>query len=385
MEGARALARHYATEHLVSIDVGGTTTDVGEVRGGEVREERRGKVEGVEVSFPLCHLVSAGVGGSSILRVEAGEIRVGPESVGSTPGPACFGLGGTEATITDAFVVTGLLDPASFFGGELRLDAERARAAVAERIAKPLGLSPETAAARMEDAWVAKIADAVRAFTSVGPQTTLVAFGGAGPLVVCRVAEALGAERVLIPGLAAVFSAFGLGFSDIAQEYEAPVGTTADHPRGREVHTKRARRGMFAEGFALEDCRVATSLRITGPERDEIVAHGLRDGLPERHADERCFLSLVAARPIAQPRLRGAFADTRAAAVARATRRICAGSRVEDLPVYPIENQPPGAGAAGPAVLEDPFFTCRIDAGWRFDVNDGGDVRLSRIPTGGRS
>jgi N-methylhydantoinase A len=383
MEGTRALARHYGIEHVVSIDVGGTTTDVGEVRGGEVREERRGKVEGVEVSFPLCHLVSAGVGGSSILRVEGGEIRVGPESVGSTPGPACFGLGGTEATITDAFVVTGLLDPESFFGGELRLDVARARAAVAERIAKSLGVSPETAAARMEDAWVAKIADVVRAFTTVGPETTLVAFGGAGPLVVCRVAEALGVRHVLIPGLAAVFSAFGLGFSDIAHEYEAPVATAADLSPALELLTKRARRGMFAEGFALEDCRMEKCLRITGPERDEIVE--LRDGLPARHADERYFLSLRAAKPIAQPRLRGAFADAPVAAVTRATRRTLEGARAHEVPLYRVEDQPPHAGAPGLAVLEDPFFTCRIDAGWRFEVNDGGDVRLSRTPAGGGS
>jgi N-methylhydantoinase A len=385
MEGARALARHHRIEHLVSIDVGGTTTDVGEVRAGEVHEERRGKLEGVEISFPLCHLVSTGVGGSSLLRVEGGVIRVGPESVGSAPGPACFGLGGTEATITDAFVVAGLLDPDSFFGGELRLDAARARSAVAERIAKPLGVSPETAAARMEEAWVAKIADAVRTFTTIGAETTIAAFGGAGPLVVCRVAEALGVSRVLIPGLAAVFSAFGLGFSDIAHEYEAPVESAADVTRARELLTTRARRGMFAEGFALEDCRVEARLRIAGRDRDEVV--DLPDRLPERRADEHFFLSLAVSKPIAEPRLKGTFAATPLPAVSRSTRRILAGAETVELPLYRVEDQPAGAGAEGPAVLEEPFFTCRIDPGWRFDVNDGGDVRLARTaaPRGGRT
>lgn len=102
MEGTRALAAHYGFEHVVSIDVGGTTTDVGEVRGGEVREERRGLVEGIRVSFPLCHLVSSGVGGSSVVRgAEGGRIVVGPESVGSAPGPACFALGVREG---DGFI-----------------------------------------------------------------------------------------------------------------------------------------------------------------------------------------------------------------------------------------------------------------------------------------
>jgi N-methylhydantoinase A/oxoprolinase/acetone carboxylase beta subunit len=119
MEGTRALARHYGLKHLVSFDIGGTTTDIGEVKDGAVREDMRGHVEGVEVSFPLCNVISVGVGGSSIIKVEGGKLKVGPESVGSAPGPACFGLGGTEATITDAFLISGLLDPASFFGGEL--------------------------------------------------------------------------------------------------------------------------------------------------------------------------------------------------------------------------------------------------------------------------
>ncbi|MCO5130031.1 MAG: hypothetical protein M9932_05635 [Xanthobacteraceae bacterium] len=119
-EGARALAAHYGFERLLTMDVGGTTTDIGLVEGGMVRAHRRGRVEGVETSFPLCDVVSAGVGGSSIIRVEGKTIKVGPESVGSEPGPACFGLGGKEATMTDAFLLMGLLDPASYFGGELR-------------------------------------------------------------------------------------------------------------------------------------------------------------------------------------------------------------------------------------------------------------------------
>ncbi|MGH8517132.1 MAG: hydantoinase/oxoprolinase family protein, partial [Panacagrimonas sp.] len=118
MEGARALAGHYGFARLLTMDVGGTTTDIGLVETrdgrGSVRSHRRGRVEGVEVSFPLSDVVSVGVGGSSIIRVKDGAIGVGPESVGSAPGPACFGLGGTEATITDAFLVAGLLDPATF-------------------------------------------------------------------------------------------------------------------------------------------------------------------------------------------------------------------------------------------------------------------------------
>jgi N-methylhydantoinase A/oxoprolinase/acetone carboxylase beta subunit len=377
MEGSRALAQHYGFEHLVSIDIGGTTTDIGEVLKGSVREDRRGRVENVEVSFPLCNVVSVGVGGSSIIRSRDGKnVEVGPESVGSTPGPACFGLGGTEATITDAFVLTGLLDPATFFGGELRLDAARARAAIAQNVARPLGLSEEAAAERMEAAWVKKVADSIRAFTTVTDQTTLAAFGGAGPFVVCRVAEAAGIRRVLIPGLAAVFSAFGLGFSDIAHEYEAPLQQTEDLAACLDQLTQRARRGIHAEGFALQDCQVERRLLVSGAGRDDSLP--LPEVLPAPSPGERYSIALQVRKPIAQPSLSGRFGAAGTPASTPARRRVLLAEKPSELPLYRAEELPAGARAAGPAVLEEAYFTCRIDAGWQFEVNDAGDVLLSR-------
>ncbi|HKY91508.1 MAG TPA: hydantoinase/oxoprolinase family protein [Nevskiaceae bacterium] len=376
MEGTRALARHYGLKHLVSFDIGGTTTDIGEVKDGAVREDMRGHVEGVEVSFPLCNVISVGVGGSSIIKVDGGTLKVGPESVGSTPGPACFGLGGTEATITDAFLLTGLLDPASFFGGELKIDVERARAAIAANVARPLGVTEEIAAARMEQAWVEKVANSIKEFTTITPDTVLAAFGGAGPFVTCRVAEAAGVKRVLIPGLAAVFSAFGLGFSDIAHEYEAALDDAKELAACLETLTKRARRGIYAEGFRLEDCTVEKRLRITGPDRDELVPLG--DKLPARKAGEHFAVSLLVVKAIPQPSLAGQFGARATPAVTKAKRRVIQNDKSSDLPLYRAEDQSAGAGAAGPCVLEEAFFTCRIDAGWRFEFNDGGDVLLIR-------
>lgn len=376
MEGTRALAQHYGLKHLVSIDIGGTTTDIGEVREGSVREDRRGKVEGVEVSFPLCNVVSVGVGGSSIIRVADGAIRVGPGSVGSAPGPACFGLGGTDATITDAFVLSGLLDPSTFFGGELRLDAERARGAIAQNVAKPLGLSEELAAERMEAAWVDKVVASIHAFTQVTPDTTLAAFGGAGPFVVCRIAQAAGIQRVLIPGLAAVFSAFGLGFSDIAHRYEAPLDSAAELDATLARLMERARRGLYAEGFALDDCVIEKRLSISGATRDQEMP--LPAALPQLAAGERMSLALDVRKAISQPVLRGRFGATAHAAGAAGTRRVVRQDKSSELPLYRLEDQRAGAHAAGPAVLEEAFFTCRLDAGWQFEFNDAGDVLLSR-------
>ena len=381
MEGAKALARHYGLNHLVTMDVGGTTTDVGEVQDGEVTTHRRGHIAGVEVSIPLCNVESVGVGGSSIIKTSGTAIVVGPQSVGSAPGPACFGLGGKSATITDAFLATGLLDPASYFGGEMRIDPDRARAAITENVARPLGLSVEAAAVAMEQAWVAKIADSLGKFTHITADTTLAAFGGAGPFVVCRVAEAAGISKVLIPGLAAVFSAFGLGFSDIAHAYEAPLTSTApDAVLACLVGlTERARRGIFAEGFALEACDVTAVVRSNNDvaESVPVPANGV---LPAAVAGQKgLVMELSVSHPLAQPRLKGKFTGAGSAARSQVTRRIQVGGNWEEVPVYRVEEQKPSASAKGPAVLEEAFFTSRVDAGWQFEINDSGDILLTQV------
>ena len=373
-EGARALAAHYGFKRLLSMDVGGTTTDIGLVEDGVVRAHARGKVEGVETSFPLCDVVSAGVGGSSIIKAEGKGIKVGPESVGGAPGPACFGLGGKEATMTDAFLLMGLLDPASYFGGELKIDVERARAAIAEKVGKPLGLSEEKAAQAMEDAWVAKIAAALKAYAEITPDTTLAAFGGAGPFVVCKVAEAAGIKRVIIPGLAAVFSAFGIGFSDIAHRFEAPLASNdaAGLEAARALLRERAGRAMFAEGADLGQCQIEESLLVVDAKGERAIE--LKQGKAEIPAQGRVVLSLQALKPISHATLSGSFGKGGKEAVSSGRRATLQG----DLPLYRVEEQSAGAGAAGPAVLEEAFFTCRIEKGWRFEINEAGDILLSR-------
>ena len=374
-EGARALAAHYGFGRLLGMDIGGTTTDISLVEQGSVTTERRGHIEGVATSLPLCKVVSAGVGGSSIISVVDGRIKVGPESVGGAPGPACFGLGGTLATITDAFLVLGLLDPASFFGGELKIDVERARAAIEANVAKPLNLSVEAAADAMQQAWAQKVADSLKAYTKVTPDTTLAAFGGAGPFIACKVAEAAGISQIIIPGLAAVFSAFGIGFSDIAHEYEAPLASAdaAGLKATRELLLERARRGMFAEGFELADCRIETWLQAG----DELVpVEG--DKLPALPKGVQAAMVLKATRVIARASLAGKFGGQGKAAVAAGKRSVNTGGKAAELPLYRVEDQAGGAQAQGPCVLEEAFFTSRIDAGWRFEINESGDILLSR-------
>ena len=376
MEGARAMAEHFRFEHLVSVDIGGTTTDICEVHDGKVREDEHGRVEGVEVSFPLPNVISVGVGGSSIIKVVDGQIRIGPDSVGSEPGPACFGLGGTEATITDAFLLTGLLDPASYFGGELSIDIERARKAIKTHVGDPLGLAEVDAATRMEDAWAQKVADGITQFTQITAETTLAAFGGAGPLVVCKVAEAAGIRRVIVPGLAAVFAAFGLGFSDIAHQYEARLDDLSRVASSMDSLLARARRGMYAEGFALEDCEIVRSVCVSGPDGVRVLP--LSDDLDIGQLGDNIALRLDVSKAMPQPTIVGAFGTGGSAAISNSTRRIMTAGDFDSVPVYRVEDQPGDASADGPAVLEEKFFTARIEPGWTITFNENRDVLLTR-------
>ncbi|WP_323373220.1 hydantoinase/oxoprolinase family protein [Corynebacterium antarcticum] len=221
LEGTAALARSYNLDHVLMMDVGGTTTDVGVVDGCTIDTQHRGQVGEATISFPMSSVHSSGVGGSSIISVRDGKIVIGPRSVGAAPGPACFGLGGKDATITDVKVLLGILDPGTYLNGQMHLDATRSRAVITSTIAEPLGISLEEALLRMEDAYLETMAETFRDL--VRPDTTLAAFGGAGPMSACGAAEKAGVKRVLIPRMAAVFSAFGISFSDIGKTYEISV------------------------------------------------------------------------------------------------------------------------------------------------------------------
>lgn len=388
-EGTRAFAEHYGLERILSMDIGGTTTDVGLVEGGQIRTKRRGEIEGVPVSFPLSDIVSYGVGGSSIIRVAEGAIRVGPESVGGAPGPACFGQGGKEVTMTDALVVMGVLDPDSYFGGGLRLDAERAAAVVDAGICAPLGLPRDKALLAVEAAWVEAVADGLKNYTDLSKPLTLLAFGGAGTMAISAIADRAGISRVAIPKHAAVFSAFGIGFSDIAHHYETTLSSNTAEAMGeaRIDMQVRARRDMFAEGFALDQCEQHFSLRAVrnGTERD--VAFDATLPLPPDCAPgDEISVGLRVVKSIAHARfVADRVASGQSAATRNGSRRVLTQQGWQEIPLYLIADQPAGAGGMGPAILEDPYFTCRILAGWRFEISECGDIFLNKIGGGDRA
>jgi N-methylhydantoinase A len=219
---AVALAQQGAGRDLIAFDMGGTSTDIALVRDGVPTLSGGKTVANARIALPGLDIVTLGAGGGSIGRIDRGGIlAVGPESAGADPGPACYGQGGTAATVTDANLVLGYLDPGSFLGGQRRLDTAAATEAV-RRVAEPLGLSVEEAAFGIHRLVSTRMADGVRVATvrrGVDPRGyTLLAFGGAAGLHVTAVAAELGIGRVVVPVAASVLSAWGMLNTDLRIE-----------------------------------------------------------------------------------------------------------------------------------------------------------------------
>ena len=378
LEGTQALAESYGLPHVLMMDVGGTTTDVGSVTAGEIATDGRGSVAGIPISFPMSNVQSAGVGGSSVISVKGDRITVGPASVGAVPGPACFGLGGKEATITDVNLLLGVLDPSTYLDGQLYLDAVRARAVISDTVAEPLGITVEDALIRMEAAYFEAIAGSFA--NLVKDDTTLAAFGGAGPMSACGAASLAGVSKVLIPRLAAVFSAFGISFSDVGKSYEVgvPDPTTESAASTYDAMLVRADRDMFQEGYQLSECSVSWLLTVETEAGDVVEVKHYQRGDTVAVGEHRASLRLDVSATLPHPSLAGDARVTPRAAVSDHHRQVSASAEtVDDVGVFVLDEQEPGAGAVGPAIVEGPFFTARVPAGWRFDVTSNGDLFLA--------
>jgi N-methylhydantoinase A len=384
MEGVKTFSRLYGFDDVISVDVGGTTTDIGQFLNGSVAETRRGHVEGISVSLPLCEISSAGAGGSSVIKVVQGRIVIGPDSVGAVPGPACFGRGGQSATITDASLLAGLFDPKSYFGGGMGLDLDRAATAVAVNIADPLKVKIDDALEQMELAYEDKIAGELHRFTKVSKESVLLAFGGAGPLNACGVAEKAGITRVAVPRMAAVFSAYGIGTCDISQRYaatlEAPSQRSLEDALALMRH--RATRDMFAEGVGKGDYVVEARLVATDAAGREQVVELAEDRpvFPQSFAGAVTVeLELAAIKRLREQRGDTVKLAQGARAKAAGTRKVLTrGLGRIDVPVYQLAQLQPGDHAEGPAILEEDYFTCRILDGWNFVISEAGDIFLNR-------
>lgn len=221
--GALAVGRAAGHENLVTIDVGGTSSDIALIERGRVLVKPETDIAGYQVRVSMLDVTTLGAGGGSIAWIDSGGgLRVGPQSAGADPGPACYGRGGTEPAVTDASIVLGYLDPAFFVGGALPLDPALSRSAIEERIARPLGLDVDTAALGMHRIANAHMADGIRLVSinrGYDPRDfTLVPLGGAGGLHATALADELGMRRILVPRYPGVLAAAGLLSAPIEHE-----------------------------------------------------------------------------------------------------------------------------------------------------------------------
>jgi N-methylhydantoinase A len=225
--GTQALCRTLKLDNAIAFDMGGTTAKAGVIYQGEALTTGQALIGGYDKALPvqiaMMDIFEVGTGGGSIARIEDGQLRVGPQSAGASPGPACYGLGGTEPTVTDANLVLGRLGADRFLGGEMQLDVAAAERALKSRIADPFKMSVTEAADGILRIAVTAMSYVVKGVTTErgldAGDFALVAYGGAGPLHAVAVAREIGIRKVIVPGAPGVFSAFGMLFSDLRYDY----------------------------------------------------------------------------------------------------------------------------------------------------------------------
>lgn len=275
--GSAYLSREYNLPYIASMDIGGTSADISLVINGRHGYKRETELEGIPVKLPVIEVYPAAAGGGSIARPKGKKgVQVGPDSAGAMPGPACYGLGGTEATATDACVALGYIDPDYFLGGQRRLDADIAREVIKENLANPLGLSVEECSRlvteEMETICARGITDLIKAGDYSPADFVLFSFGGAGGLYCCGIADKVGIPRIYCPGFSSVFSAFGSSCADVLHTYESLSRTTLKRKSGKaqiEEFNKvvkglmnAALRDMRGEGFPPEKVTFSLELEI---------------------------------------------------------------------------------------------------------------------------
>ena len=273
---AALLAARCEEPDLLCFDMGGTSCDVCVVEGGAVRESAGREVGGRPLALPMVDIHTVGAGGGSIgWRDAGGAMRVGPRSAGAEPGPACYGRGGTEPTVTDANLVLGHLDPGEPLAGGIELDADAAHEAVA-RLADELDLSVEDCAAGIVRVANAEMVRAMRVMTverGVDPRDfALLAFGGAGPLHAAAIAEELGMTKILVPRASGVLSALGLAAADRRRDHASTVFLHGD--------------GLTGEALAVKDGDAAYDVRYRGQSFELTVRDVAADPAAVREAFE---------------------------------------------------------------------------------------------------
>ncbi len=381
VRGAAGAARASGFARVIGFDMGGTSTDVS-LCDGAPRETVEAALGGYPIRVPMLEIHTVGAGGGSIARVDAGGLlRVGPESAGADPGPACYGRA-LLPTVTDAHVALGRIAADQLAGGAVRIEPERSARAVGG-IARALGLSLEEAAAgilRVANAAMTRAIRVVSVERGVDPRGfALAAFGGCGGLHACELAAELGIETVLVPAYAGALSALGMLMADRVRDYSASALQAADaEPLFAELEARARREAPGARLERSADMRYrGQSYELTvpwdgrDPARAFHAAHEQRYGYanPARAA-EIVQLRVRAVEPVQPPVLRAAGRGGRGGAVRR---RVHVGGAWSEIPVLAREAVS-RQWAGGPALIVDPGSTTLVPPGWRFRRDSAGAV-----------
>ena len=395
--GAANVAANAGFPDCISLDMGGTSTDVALIRGGRALISNDGSFADYPLNIPMIDVQTIGAGGSSIAYVdEGGALKVGPQSAGADPGPACYGRGGEEPTVTDAGFVLGYLNPETFAGG-LDLDIDRSRQVIEEKIARPLGIGLLEAALGIQAIVNNNMAQTLRLVTikrGHDPREfALVAFGGAGPLSAGKLAEAASIGRILIPTAPGVLSAMGLMLAPIQHEamtsFEvAAAQASLDDLRARFAELDGACRAKMAEdGVHPGDTSVEyrAEMRYIGQshELEVTISPGDEDAIDNAsrsfheahqraysHCDENAPTEFVTLRSVhfkesEESTLRTASGESAEGAPAPRLRKACLDSTagLEDVPVYRRDDLPAEFELTGPAIVEQADTTTLIYPG----------------------
>ncbi len=416
--GARALAETYNLPCAISMDIGGTSVDIGIITRGQVSYDLAPRIAELPINMPMIRVSALGGAGGSIAGINAnGQLEVGPQSAGALPGPACFDLGGTEATVTDADMMLGVVDPNYFLGGKMRLNRDKAKAAV-QTIADRLGCSVEEAAWRIKQTVDEATAQNIRRVAEASGWTkvelreaVLIVYGGAGPTHAANILAELGAKRALTMPQSPVFSAFSSSMLDVLHTYSAAprlllaengrIPTTPDQFNAIvQPLIARAKSDMQGEGFAADAVQYGLELLIQNGAGEVAVTtpNALMDSPDDlRQLAETCrrasglerhqpvVVTLVTLRAtagvphFAQAEQPLAGADPNAAQ--KGERKVYWEPEMgwTATKVYERGRLRPGNCVSGPAIIEAADTTYLIPPGFRFTM----DQRMNGLLEGG--
>jgi N-methylhydantoinase A len=396
VRGAALIGAASGIQDLLTLDMGGTSADASVIRGGEAELRAHGEIAGVPLAVPHLAIETVSAGGGSIAWLDSGgALRVGPESAGARPGPACYGFGGTRPTVTDAYVALGWIPADRPLAGRIALDLGAAESAIAA-LAAAAGLEPAACAlgiVRVAEASMARALRRVSVERGVDPaELTLLAFGGAGPLAACALADLLGVRRVLLPPHAGALSALGLAAADETVEHTASVHAPAATWSGavdalaRDLEARVLGDLPGADVTWVAECRYARQ----GYELDVAVRPGAWAQVAEDfhvvhersygYRDPACAVEVVALRAVGTVRAAApTLAPVQHSLVGVTSRlRIRLEGGATDAAGYDWELLHHGQVIAGPAVIEGQSATALLPAGWVGRVNAIGAIVAER-------